>query len=91
MLTLGLFCPAYKALLVLVPSKGRTALPGLAQLLEFWPRHQRVTGLVSGQGYVPGVQVWSLVPAGDNQLMCLTHNDVFFSLSLPLLPHFHYL
>lgn len=52
MLTLGLFCPAYKALLMLVPSKGRAALPSLAQLLECWPMHQRVTGLVSDQGYL---------------------------------------
>lgn len=42
------------------------ALAGVAQGLELWPAHLRVTGSVRSQGQVPGLQV-----RGKHTFVCL--------------------
>ena len=66
--------------------------PGqVAQWWECLLVHQKVAGLFPGQGpYLGcGFDIWlGCYVWGDNQLMFLSHIDVFFSFSLSLSPSF---
>lgn len=62
-------------------------LAGVVQWLECQPLDQRVAGSISGQGHIPGLQVWSPaligVHAGGNQSMW----DTLMFFPLPPSPH----
>lgn len=65
-----------------------TTLPSVAQWLECWPEHRRVTGLIPSQGLSFGFapQPWlGCVQEAISQ--CVSITSMFLSLSLP--PRFY--